>query len=540
MATLRIKSLSDSKIGRTLFILIMVYIVAIQIPLLSPYRNGSADEIQIVDASWSVASGRSWVPASPLWSHIIPETGTFFAAYTPLYLYLLAFTLRILGWSLVAVGILHLVLRLAAASLYYSICRKMGNQPVVSIAFTALWATYAVGPVGRYEDLAVLFLLASVYVIVESKHVKRRFFLAGLFLGLTFMTYPGALGMLIPLTILVLFYGGERITDRRTLVSLGKNMVTVLGTSVIVAATWLFWIVPYWHEFKVHFLDFSLPDAVSPSYWKSMGDFAEYLAGGTLYSPVPLHFSFIPILVVLACLIAVDVKQNGFTAKTAIAISLLLAIALLTPRVRIHKTYNMIWFFTSALTLLPVFSSRISYPDRPHGEQRFVMPVMVSGLTAIVVLQLLGNLGLQGLKMVGDLSRTNACGHDPFSAIFMEIPGGDKVLTNQPYVFFRIRPHNPVFWPGGLAGETPGGIAFSSTYDDSFEWLILGKSLTDQTILQDRGPGIKFAWDAETLDYFQSNYSLVRSHDIQSCGGDRGLSRFSTQQDALFLYRYQP
>ena len=152
--------LQERRFGKVALTIMVVYVIAVQLPLLSPYRLVPVDEIVHVDAAYGVSSGRSLVPAGWFWSHTIPETSTFFAAYTPLYLYLQALALKLIGISPLAIGLLHCALRLTAVVIFYLICRKIAGAVVGSL-FVATWATMAVGPTGRYEDLAVIFRMRS-------------------------------------------------------------------------------------------------------------------------------------------------------------------------------------------------------------------------------------------------------------------------------------------------------------------------------------------------------------------------------------------
>ena len=106
-------------------------------------------------------------------------------------------------------------------------------------------------------------------------------------------------------------------------------------------------------------------------------------------------------------------------------------------------------------------------------------------------------------------------------------------------MFYSIRERNPIYWPSGLSGETPGGIPFSSNYDDSFRWLVLAHPLSkDEIVTGKETPGVKFRWDQETLTYFRMHYSLVGKSDlIKACALNEGLSRFSGMGRTLYLYQ---
>jgi len=533
----KVLQLSRGSLNAILLAVTAVYVVAIQIPLLSPYRHIPVDEMMLVDAAYGVSSGASIVPAGPLWSHIIPETGVFFAAYTPLYLHLQALALRLVGLRSLAIGLLHLLLRLTGAGVFYQICRMVTHSRTVSYLFVAAWATMAVGPTGRCEDLAVLFLLGCVYLLVEPKPLRYRFELVGLFVGLTFLSYPAPLGVLLPLCLVAFYHSQDNWSSRETLPALARKYLQIALVAGGVSSIWLCWIIPYWREFKVHFLEFAVPDALAPSYANSLASLAKYVIGGFLTSPFPFHYSLLPVLVLLGCLISVDIKRNGVSFRTILPVALALVVAALTARVRIHKTYNLIWFIATVLVLLPPVWTRVfPVPARFAGAKRTTrLTILV--LAGVIGLQLAGHLFLASLDIVGEVAGVAACGPEPHAEIISAIPPGDKVLTNVPQVFYHIRDQNPVYWPAGLQGETPGKVAFSADYDDSFRWLILPYRLDQVDILQ-RNPGGKFRWDRKTLTYFQKSYSFMMGSDLDKrCGINEGLSRFSNMTRALYLYQ---
>ncbi len=532
-------SFSDRQLRQVAVLLMVAYVVAIQIPLLSPYRMVPADEIPHVDAAYGVSSGSSPVPAGPLWSHTIPETGVFFAAYPPLYLYLQALILRVIGLSPVAIGLLHSLLRLAAALLFFATSRRLGNSTVISSLFTAVWATIAVGPPGRSEDLAITFLLCSIYVLIQLGGGSRIFWLPGLFIGLTFLTYPAPLGILLPLGLVPWFQCQGKWLSRESVRTLICRYLVIGSVALLVAATWLFWIIPYWHEFRVHFLEFAVPDALAPSYGKSLMDLVRYVVGGFLTSPFPFHYSLLPVLILLGVLIVLDFRYNGVSLKTVLAIALPLAVAALTARVRIHKTYNLIWLIATILVLLPllwarVFATRLRLADLAPCVRILIILCLIA-----IGLQMAGHFLLAAIGVVGDIAAVRACGPDPYARLIDQIPPGDKVVTNNSDVFYRIRPRNPVYWPSGLQGQTPGLVPFTTHYDSSFRWLALSRPL-DEVDLVNVNPGVKFSWDAETLQYFRQHYVLMISTDLrQECHVLRGLSRFSRMTRSLYLYRYE-
>src|SRR4051794_17130102 len=98
--------------------LALVYVIGVQIPLLSPFRSILVDEFIIADSSYALASGHRSVPTLQVWSHIIPAFGAINFHYTPLYFYLSALTFYFLGLAPQSVGVLHFVLRLLSLGVF--------------------------------------------------------------------------------------------------------------------------------------------------------------------------------------------------------------------------------------------------------------------------------------------------------------------------------------------------------------------------------------------------------------------------------------
>lgn len=479
--------LSECRFRALILTFVVAYVVAIQLPLLSPYRLVPADEMVLVDAAYGVSSGHSIVPAGWFWSHTIPVTATYFDAFRPLYLYVLAAMLKIFGVSVISVGYLHLCLRLIATAIFFAISRQITQNVIGSAGLSAIWATFAHGPVGRFEDLVVVLLLAALYLLINFRDSYRRLGLAGIFAGLAFLTYPGYL-TLVPLAAVAMNFRLETLFNAQNRSILSRRAFFFVGTTACTAALWLFWIVPWWHEFKVHFLEFAVPDALAPSYSDSLIDLIDYVVGGFLTSPFPFHYSLLPLLGLLALLIILDIKHNKLSFQTMVAITLPLSIGLLTARVRIHKTYNLIYFITTILILLPLLQSRVFTRQHISGISRLSARAIFCLLMLLISLQLIAHLLLAGLGFVGDIAAVNACGASPHASLINQIPPSEKVITNSAAVFYNVRHQNRVYWPSGLHGETPGGLPFSSSYDDSFRWLVLTRSLTEAD-LKNANPG---------------------------------------------------
>lgn len=527
-----------TKLSRAVVVIAVLYVLVIQVPLFSPYRYVPADEIQLVDAAYALASGATRVPASLSWSHIIPELSYSFPAYTPLYLYLLAGMLKLFGLTVTTIGALHVVLRLLATLVFFLLSYTVTRSKWASAALSAVWATFVYGPTGRYEDLALVFLLLSAYILLRDEHYSRRSLVAsGAFLGLGFLTYAssGVSGALIIVSALIARHGLRPLISTTWL----RNALWLFGTAGAVAATWLFWIIPYWPEFRVHFLEFALPDAAAPNYWDSISSLFRYVTGGIYTSPIPLHYTLIPIILLLSFVVYAGARWDQRPEGTWAALFVPIVIALLSARLRIHKTYNLVWLMSSFLVLLPLFLKPLLDHHFALRRRHLFLPSL---LVLVIVLQLAGTGLLQSLQVLGDIARVAACGPAPHRAVIASIPPGNKVLTNSGYVFYEIREQNPIYWPAGLQGQTPGGIPYKSSYDSSFRWLVLTNDFLEQehdvdTVLLERGnPGVKFSWDGDSYDYFRRTYSLIAASTLNHCNANSGLRRFSRMTDAVYLY----
>ncbi len=534
----RQQNASSLLLGKRLIgLLLVAYIVALQIPLLSPFRVADADEMLLVDASYGMASGDSPVPAGPIWSHVLPETGRYFAAYPPLYLYAQSTALSVLGFSPIAVGLLHVVFRLIGATLVWLICRKL-QSGFVALVFAAIWATFAVGPVGRYEDLALVFVLTATLLVVDGRWIDTKAWLIGLPIGLTLLTYSAPLAVVVPFGIIALFWFQDHSLDKVTLKILAIKYAIIGVTAALIASTWLLWIVPYWAEFKAHFLEFAAPDALTRSYISSLGDFLNYSLFGFRTSPIPLHYSLLPLIITFIVLLFFDVRRNRPSLPALICFLMPAVVMFMTANVRIHKTYNMIWFIASLLLLIPVLWHRV-FVMRREGENAPARPpvVFVYGFGLVLGLQMLATAGMIGLALVGNSAAVSACGTNPHQGLINLIPQGDRVISNNGLVFYSVREQNPVYWPAGLDGITPGGISFTSTYDDSFRWLVTSQPLSDESV----DLGGKFAWNEATQAYYRMHYQLVAATVLsESCGLLHGLSRYSEMLNAIYLYQRAP
>jgi hypothetical protein len=569
-------------VGLVVTILAVVYIIGVQLPLLSPLRRIISDEMIIADSAYSLATGQSPVPALPIWSHIIPAFKTINFHYSPVYLYLLAAVYRWFGMSPEVTGAFHLLIRLLAASLFLLLARNVGLSVMASTVLTGVWVTFVHGAVGRPDDLAFVFLIASVWLLVDPR--QRAFVpaLAGLCTGLAFLCHPSALliGFLLNTTLLVRHWQALHKIKPGLVWS-----VTTMSTCLL----WLLWIIPYWAEFRTIFIDFVLPDATSSSYWFSLRNFGHlFLVGqwetGQLF---PFHYSLVPVTALLLWLRLCSIREKTIVLENLLLLYpiLLMALAvvdslgghslvnvkymtLLLPvlglcyLLRLIKKENSAffnkllrqtllllplliipfilarsrvyespfrWFNLALVTLLP-FVAVTAYASRKNlmsGLERTTLAILVGA----IVLQACFHFVRGGLTILGDMEVRKVCGQVPHADLFASIPAGEKLITNNGYTFYQRRSQNPIFWPAGLQGSTAPGVTFAVSYDASFRWAIFPKP-----VRHNYNPGIKFKWNNSSHQWFSQKFLLRMSHSLEQCFEDSTWAKFSQVPQTLYVY----
>ena len=526
---------ANGKMSLLISVLGVIYIVGIQLPLLSPYRHVIVDEFLIADSSYAMASGQTSVPAMGAWAHIIPEFGTINFHYTPAYLYLLAFTFQALGFSIVSVGLLHALLRLLSSGLFFLITRKNGHSKSGGVALTTVWATFCHGPVGRPEDLAILFVLASVALLLYGDQVGYKFLIAGACQGMAILTHPSAVITTVPLGVVVIWM--KHTQEPKAAL---KKISLLITTMLAVSCTWLFWIIPYWHEFRVIFMGFVLPDSAMTSYSSGLFQFAREAVTGEWawvfrFFPEDLpqfryHYSLTPIALLLVYLAVRRLENRAFWTNIPIMLFSLAVIPILAAK-NAYYGYIMSWFNVCLLVLIALMGTRkIATRDSLGKTYKSVYAFLL----ALIAIQIFGHAYGQAKQITSALIVKKLCNSHAHLSTLKAIPANEKVIINDGYVFYHIRGKNPIFWPSGLQGQTKSGVAFTANYDSSFRWMVLHRPLSE-----DKNPGSKFYWNSSSYQWFTENFTLQSISTIDKCYTGR-LRGYTQVPKRLYVYSRKP
>ncbi len=498
--------------------LALVFCLLVNVNELQLYRSYALDEATIADTAASIAQGGA-LPTGVYWSHIFRAQTNINFHYPPLYFYVAGWVMKLVGITPLALGLLHVLLRLATVAALFLFLRYSGLNRWLALLAGVCWAAFA--PAGFYisrgDDLAVLFVMLALLCTTFAGW--RAEVLAGVLLGLAFLSYPVALVAGGLLALLSLFH--QRRLQWSTLLPLAL-------AAALTGGLWLLWVIPYWAEFRSFFLGFVVPDAAAGNYARSVLDHLRALLLGN--GPViAFQTAMLPLLLADLALSATWVaKDRAALRRTALLHLPLLLALLLIARNRIHP-YAVTWLALALLlTLASIYLEArfaIAWDTRPA---RF----LATGLAVVVLLQAGSILGLQTLHAAGNLAYRRACLDDPLAQVRAAIPQGEKVITSESLAFYALRAQNPVYYPAGLSGKTPGGVAFQAEYDGSFRWLVTARPLDEITSY-----GGKFGWDERTFVWFRERFTLSGSTgDRAACFQKAPLARFSTS--ALPLYWY--
>jgi 4-amino-4-deoxy-L-arabinose transferase-like glycosyltransferase len=505
--------------------LFWAYIIVLLLPLLSPFRPVTLDELILADSAYAITNGESLVPAAKIWSHVFPAFGVMNHYYPPLQLYALAAAYYLFGLSVIPTGVLHLLLRASTIWVIFLTARARRLSATASTFLAAVWATLAHGEVGRPEDLAILLIVCSVWMVVRSNRSHRLLTTSGVCLGLAFLCHPASIAT-SSLAFTALALAAPRGMFLRRSLVLTVSMVAVV-------LLWLPWILTYWATLRGLFLDFPLPDARSHSAINSLHDLGIMaIKGVNEYSSlVPLQSSSLPIITLIFTFAAIVYRRQAASRGDLVAMMLpLAAVLVLVSRVRVHPTY-LVWLNVCVIALIILASGRFevvkSQLSRGERATLFVLLMTISA-------QLVAAFGRYSLYIVGDAAALSAVGPHPHGTQLAMLPRGENIITNAGYVFYHIRARNPVRWPAGLEGLTPGGVPFKASYDIANSWLVL-----PYKVEQHPNPGHKCHWNSPTREWFLHHYQLETASMLEGSHINRGLARFSMLPRELYFYRGQ-
>ena len=143
------------------------------------------------------------------------------------------------------------------------------------------------------------------------------------------------------------------------------------------------------------------------------------------------------------------------------------------------------------------------------------------------------HLTLQLMIILGDISVFIKCGNNPHEKILDNLKTGEKIITKDPVLFYKLIKTNQIYWPAGLEGKTAGNVQYNANYDSTFKWLI---DTTDPFIKNSKNPGAKFSWDSASFQYFKDNYRLFKSSNIDTCCLN-GFEKSSRIKRNVYLYK---
>jgi hypothetical protein len=491
----------------------LLYTLVAQLPTLSPYRITRVDDMVITDSSLMLATGQTPVPASQLWGRLLPEIGTINMHYSPLYFYVEAAALRVFGFSLLTTSALHVGLRIAAALIFYALCRRVGLALWASAGLMIVWATFVHSEIGRPEDLTILLSVSALWALLMSS--RWNIILSGVLSGAAFLCHPVSLFLSVPsiLAAIWLYIPANRL----------RASVIYLAVTAATCALWLFWIVPFFHEFQAVFLGFALPTAAADSYADGLRSWLYFMVVGYPDSGI-WQYSLIPMLVLLLVITAITPSTHW---KRFLPLLALVALLLLVGR-NSARHYMIPLISASVLMMLALAAGQL----RLNATRRRWITSALVGLSMLIA----GQIGLHVVReaaySAGDVLLYNRCGLNLHADVFDAIPEGEAVLTNNPYSFYRLRGEHPVYWPGGVFSDQPSDQRFQSVYDD-VRWLVLEDSVETNTTLR----GGRFS-DERATDYFVSHFTRVARSTMDDCRDDSGLSSYGGRgvQQVLALY----
>lgn len=494
-------------------VVVVLYSVLVHLHMLLPTRRVPHDEVLCVDSALGIFR-TPHVPAAQYWSHIIPEIGRINFYYTPVYFYALAAVLKLFKATPMTIGMFHVVLRLTSTAIIAAGGYHTG-LPYWAVAFSAaLWITFCFGPIGRPDDLALVFFTASYYVLLVCGVSAITVVVAGLLFGAALMTYPGVLILLLSLGVVV--------TVDQGFVAACSTMVGVGAASGIMGLFWLIWIIPFWQEFKVVFLKFAVPDARALNRVQSMGDIVKWFVVGKRILPLPFSSSLLP----LVALWVLALFWSGDRQTSSLMLVGMGVIVVYHSNLRIHRKYN----------LLPIISTLIIWTQTllaQHTDRFEQIAVPLIAFALIFAYQFVVAVGYSLFHLFASTMLCRTHGTRFHCSLLSHIPAGDKVLTDIGPLYYQLHVRNPLFHPAGLKGRTVGQVPYQTTYDATFHWLLLPHDLSEHR----ETSGDKFRWDETTFAYFQQNYELVGVSDMSRISRTK-LTRFVPHIQTVFLYRF--
>jgi hypothetical protein len=507
---------------------LVVVILLLNSRLLSPYNFLTLDQDFWLSATYPLMDSLLATPRNLVMSQAFPSFATILE-HPPLYFIVSAVVFKLVGFSVLGVGVLHLACRVASTLIFYFACRKLGQSIRTSAALAALWAAFVGVCFQRPEDLGLVLLISAVYVFLphgDAIHLRQALG-AGVFAGLAILCHSSLLYLSVATFIfLVLMY-------RRLLRP--THYVAVAGAVLVTwSYWWLFYVWPHWEAFRVTFFGYALKHSQGLAGDYTLDYFRTLATGQDLGGErLPAFtYSAIPIVVLfLATYGDTWRRESSWATRMAPVIPLILLVLL----VRGHRVHQQLVVFFTALLLIETACLFDGESWQRKGRRRLVYFVaVVSGLQAAVIVT------LSALRLAGNVSAGRRC-YSGLSAQVNElkrlIGGQEKIVADihiPPEGWLTFLPTNPMYRYIALKGHTAGGLPITSHYDETFKWLILSSDIEHSR------PYWADQSDPASTRYFSRHYRLVKVVNIRTPCLSQGLARFGSSRNDLYVYVYDP
>lgn len=147
-----------------------------------------------------------------------------------------SFSLKILGNTVVSVGIITGIFYAASIYLSYCLWQKILNRWLSSLSAVLMFLihAYIIYPWANY--FSYTFLLVSLLILIRSPERGSRYFIAGLFLAFSFLArQTGLLSALIPIYLyfLIRYFGSDKVFQGLQKRNIGMFHLGMLSVAVV-------------------------------------------------------------------------------------------------------------------------------------------------------------------------------------------------------------------------------------------------------------------------------------------------------------------
>lgn len=512
-------------------LLSITFIILIQLRMISPFRLKAIDEASLIDISYSIINSNFFIPKNEIMSHLNFGLDKIWLWSPPGYVYLLAGFQYLFGFTPESTGVFHLIFRLFSCLIFFLILRKLNISKNFSSFLTCYWALLCQGEDGRFEDPAILFFLLSIFLILNTDINKINFIFSGLFLGFGVFTTPRLIYLGPSIIISILFYKYDK--------KIIKKSFLIFSSMSVIISTWLFWVLPYWDEFRVQFLEFALLDSATElSIFDSLKSLMMMIMHPVArdvpwwyFKSLHLHYSSIPLILFFISLLIFSLKRNDNKIKlfSGLALTAIIIFIVFSVKNRMHHS-TLVWLNIGMMTLLPFLIRTSSFKLRHLNSSK---KYFIYFLFSVMILQMLLHSLLQIMIILGDISVAINCGKKPHNQIFNNIKPGEKIIAKDPEIFYQMIGTNPIYWTAGLDGQTAGNVQYKANYDSTYIWLA---EIRDPFDKNTKNPGAKFRWDSKSYKYFKDNFDLFQVSNIDSCCS-KGIAKASRVRRNIYLFK---